>query len=205
MARAAAAEGRHRELSRRPGRGAGRGQQPGGPVGRARGRCRSRASCTSSRTTSARTRRRSSSASRPAARCGCGTRTSSRAPSVVKDAAGQRRRAALHLRPGHARRRRAGRPQGEGDDPLGLGRARGRRRGAAVRPPVHEARTRTTRRRRGLPGEPEPEVARGADGLQARAVARRRRRPARTFQFERLGYFCVDPDSTPERRCSTAR
>ena len=32
-------------------------------------------------------------------------------------------RAALHLRPGHARRQRAGRPQGQGDDPLGLGRS----------------------------------------------------------------------------------
>jgi glutaminyl-tRNA synthetase len=34
------------------------------------------------------------------------------------------RRAALHLRPGHARRRRARRPQGQGHDALGLGRAR---------------------------------------------------------------------------------
>ena len=33
----------------------------------------------------------------------------------------QRGRAALHLRPGDARRRRARRPQGEGHDPLGLG------------------------------------------------------------------------------------
>ena len=46
---------------------------------------------------------------------------------VVKDAAGRHRRTALHLRPGHARRRRAGRPQGEGDAPLGVGRARRRR------------------------------------------------------------------------------
>ena len=65
---------------------------------------------------------------------------------VVKDAAGDDRRAALHLRPGHARRRRAGRPQGEGHDPLGVGGARGRRRGAALRSPVHR---RGSRRRRG--------------------------------------------------------
>ena len=36
-----------------------------------------------------------------------------------------------------------------------------------------------------------------ADRLQARARARRAPRPASRFQFERLGYFCVDPDSTP--------
>ena len=38
------------------------------------------------------------------------------------------RRAALHLRPGDARRRRARRPQGQGHDALGVGRARGGRR-----------------------------------------------------------------------------
>ena len=54
--------------------------------------------------------------------------TSSRAPSVVKDpTTGEVDRAALHLRPGHARRQRARRPQGEGHDPLGLGRARASR------------------------------------------------------------------------------
>ena len=42
--------------------------------------------------------------------------------------------------PGHARRQRAGRPQGEGDDPLGVGGARRRRRGAALRHAVHQAR-----------------------------------------------------------------
>ena len=29
--------------------------------------------------------------------------------------------------------------------------------------------------------------------------------PGARFQFERLGYFCVDPDSRPVRRCSTER
>ena len=54
-------------------------QQPRRCTGRARGRCRSPGSCTSSRTTSGKIRRRSSSGSRPAAKCGCGTPTSSSA------------------------------------------------------------------------------------------------------------------------------
>ncbi len=49
-------------------------------------------------------------------------------------------RSALHLRPGHARRQHARRPQGEGHDPLGLGGPRGSGRSAALRPPVHQAR-----------------------------------------------------------------
>ena len=40
---------------------------------------------------------------------------------VVKDAAGRDRRAALHVRSGHARRRRARRPQSAGHHPLGVG------------------------------------------------------------------------------------
>ena len=59
--------------------------------------------------------------------------------SVVKDPAlGRHHRAALHLRSGDARRRRARRPQGEGDAALGLGPARGRRRGQTLRSAVHE-------------------------------------------------------------------
>ena len=46
---------------------------------------------------------------------------------VVKDDARRDRRAALHLRSGDARRRRAGRPARQGDAALGVGRARGRR------------------------------------------------------------------------------
>ena len=51
------------------------------------------------------------------------------------------RRAALHLRPGDARRRRARRPPPQGHPALALGRARRARRGPAVRPPLHAART----------------------------------------------------------------
>ena len=60
---------------------------------------------------------------------------------VVKDADGRDRRAALHLRPGDARRRRSRRPPPQGDPPLGLGRARRAGRGPALRPPLPRART----------------------------------------------------------------
>ena len=73
-------EGRHRELSRGPGRGARRHQQSRKIRRPARARCRSVGSSTSSATTSWRTRRRSSSASRRATKCGCAARISSSAP-----------------------------------------------------------------------------------------------------------------------------
>ena len=114
-------QGRDRELPGGPDRGAGRGQQPGGPVGRHAQGAVLDACSTSSRTTSARTRRRTSSASRP------GREVRLRYAYFVKctgvdegRATGEVDRAALHLRPGDARRRRPGRPQGQGDDPLGL-------------------------------------------------------------------------------------
>ena len=56
------------------------------------------------------------------------------------------RRAALHLRSGDARRRRARRPEGEGDAALGVGRARGRRRGPALRSAVQRRRAGRARR-----------------------------------------------------------
>ncbi len=46
-------------------------------------------------------------------------------------------RAALHVRSGDARRQHARRPQDQIDHPLGLGQARRRRRGAALRAPLH--------------------------------------------------------------------
>ena len=138
-------QGRHRELPRGPGRGDGGPQQPGGPVRRQRARCPSRGSCGSSATTSWRSRCASSSAWLPAARCGCGR--------VLRDLhrgrQGRRRQdrgAALHLRPGDARRRRARRPPPQGDAPLGVGRARRAGRGPALRLPLHEPVPRGRRR-----------------------------------------------------------
>ena len=44
------------------------------------------------------------------------------------------------------------------------------------------------------------------DGCQVEPSAGRRRRRATRYQFERLGYFCVDPDShAGQRWSSTAR
>ena len=82
---------------------------------------RSRASCGSSARTSWRTRRPSSSALRPVGKCACAAPTSSPAD-VVEGRRRQRRRAALHLRPGHTRRRFTRRATAEGDSPLAVGR-----------------------------------------------------------------------------------
>ena len=60
---------------------------------------------------------------------------------VVKDADGRVVELRCTLRPGHARRRRSRRPPPQGDPPLGVGRARRARRGPALRPPLHGART----------------------------------------------------------------
>ena len=170
---AAPAAGRHRELPRGPGRGARRGQQPRGRRRPARARCRSRACSTSSATTSARTRRRSSSASPRGARCGCATPTSSPASSVVKDGSGEVVELRCTYDPATRGGDRAGRPQGEGHHPLGLGGARRRRRGAAVRPALPD---REPRRRGGprLQGRPEPRLARGPDRGQGGAEPGRR-------------------------------
>ncbi len=77
-------------------------------------------------------------------------------------------RGPLHVRPGDPRRRRARRAQGEEHVALGVGAARCRRRGAAVRSTV---RGRVPGPRGGLPRGAEPGLARGAAGVQARAVA----------------------------------
>ena len=114
---------------------------------------------------------------------------------VVKDDAGPRGRAPLHLRPGHARRGLAGRAAAEGDAALGVRGARDAGRGAAVRPPVLAAgpgrrtvgtcsTTSTRSPRRCCTGALlEPSLAEVPVG--------------ETVQFERLGYFCADPDSAP--------
>ena len=66
---------------------------------------------------------------------------------VVKDDARRNRRAALHLRSGDARRRRAGRPPGEGDAALGVGGARGAAPRSACTIGCSRSRIRKTRRR----------------------------------------------------------
>ena len=47
-----------------------------------------------------------------------------------------------------------------------------------------------------LHGEPQSEFA-GDDTGQAGAEPGRARKPGDRYQFERLGYFCVDRDSKP--------
>ena len=117
--------------------------------------------------------------------------------SVVKDARGE----IVELRCTYDPATRGGdAPDGrkvEGDAALGLGRARARRRGAALRPAVHE---REPRRRAATSSRDlNPRLARGADGLPSSSRASPSAAAARRYQFERLGYFCVDPDSTPGR------
>ena len=82
---------------------------------------------------------------------------------------GRRRRAALHVRSGDERRRRAGRPQGAGDDPLGVGRARARLRASSVRQAVHRAQSGRRRGRQGFSQRREPRVARRRSRGQDRA------------------------------------
>ncbi len=178
----------------RPGRRGRRHQQSRRIRPRARARCRSRACCTSSATTSARIRRRSSSGWRPDARCACAARTSSPAPGSMKDpATGEIAELRCTYDPATRGGDAPGRPQGEGDAALGVGRARDRRRGPALRSAVQCRGTRSVRR---LPGRSESRVARDRPRLQGRAVAEAAA-PGARFQFERLGYFCVDRDSTP--------
>ena len=63
----------------------------------------------------------------------------------------------------------------KGTHPLGLGRARRRRRGAALRPPVHQAATRTTCRGQDFTANLNPNSLEVADRLPARAEPGRRR------------------------------
>ena len=179
-------------------------QQPRGSGGRARARCRSRASSTSSRTTSARSRRRSSSASAPAREVRLRYAYLVKCDERREGRRRRGRRAALHLR---SRRPRGGaprRPQGARARSTGC-----RRRSAAA--PRCGSTIACSRAR-------APDAGEGADFLDqlnparargACAAARSSRAwpappPSTRFQFERLGYFCVDPDSTPGARSSTA-
>ena len=102
------------------------------------------------------------------------------------------------LRSGHARRRHARRAQGQGHHPLGVGGPRGRRRGAALRHALRGGEPGGRARGPGL----HPDVSTRARWRPCRAASSSRRWPrrsrARRYQFERLGYFCADPeDSRP--------
>ena len=75
-------------------------------------------------------------------------------------------------------------------------RARPARGGAPLRPPVHAARSRGGGR---PPRRPEPEVGGGDPARPGWSPAWSALAPGARVQFERLGYFCVDPDSGPGR------
>ena len=116
---------------------------------------------------------------------------------VVKDAGGE----IVELRCTYDPATRGGdAPDGrkvQGDDPLGVGGARGRRRGAPLRPPVRGRGSRRRARGQDVSRRPEPELARGA-GRTRRSSRQLAGAAAGTrVQFERLGYFCVDSDSQP--------
>ena len=143
MACAAAAEGRDHQLPGGAGRGRRRHQQPGGSVGRLpQGAVLARAVHRARRLPG-----RSAEEVLPAG-AGPGSAAALRVlHHLHRGRQGRRRRdrrAALHLRPGDARRRRARRPQGEGDAALGVGRARPSGRSPAVRSPVQCRRPRAT-------------------------------------------------------------
>ena len=61
----------------------------------------------------------------------------------------------------------------------------------ALRPPVHRG---AAGRRRRLPARPESRLARDAHRARSSRPPPPRRRATR-YQFERIGYFCVDPDT----------
>ena len=116
--------------------------------------------------------RRSSSACRPERKCACDARTSS-AARCHQERRRRHRRAALQLRSGNPRRRRAGWPQGEGDAALGVGGACSARGSAAVRPSVLRRRSGERPRRTHLHRPPEPAFARRAARRAGRAVGGR--------------------------------
>ena len=171
-----------------------------------RGRCRSRGCSTSSRTTSARRRRRSTSACRPGARCGCAAPTSSRA-----------------TRRGEGRSRARWSSCAARYDPATRGGAAPD--GRKVKATIHwvsaahavDAEVRLYDRlfTRATPGAdedarlqvvPQPALARGRCAAASSSRAWRAPAPRATFQFERLGYFCVDPrHHARAASCSTER
>ena len=153
-----------------------------------------------------------------AARSGCATPTSSsaRASSRTRDRRG--RRASLHLRPGHPRRRHpAGRPQGQGHAPLGLGRrTRSTPRSASTTTSSRVRDPATVAEGDDWTGHPQPRLARGrspAPGssrawpppareplpVRAAGLLLRRRRDSRP------GTPGLQPHRDPARRLGQAR
>ena len=103
----------------------------------------------------------------------------------------------LHLRSGHARRQCARRTQSEIHHPLGLRRACRGCRGAALRHTLHERRPECGAGGRGFHRQSQSRVARNPHRMQTGTRACQHAAPMERFQFERLGYFCVDPDTAP--------
>nr|WP_293263329.1 glutamine--tRNA ligase [Nannocystis sp.] len=123
--------------------------------------------------------------------------------------------AALHARPGDPQRRAAVGAQGEGDDPLAVGRARAADRGAPLRPPVSQ---RVAGRRgsgRALHGQHQPAGARGRAWRLRRAEPGRRgaghagavRAPGVLLRRPRLNHRTagLQPHDRPARLVGEAR
>ena len=134
--RAAAAEGRDHELSRRTGRRGRRRSTTRRTSRPARARCRSRACSTSSSDDFMEDPPKKFFRLSPGKEVRLRCAYFITCTEVVKDDARRDRRAALHLRSGDSRRRCAGRPAGEGDAALGVGRACDSGRSAALRSAV---------------------------------------------------------------------
>ena len=118
---------------------------------------------------------------------------------VVKDEHGEVVELRCTYDPGDARRRFAGRPPREGDAALGVGGARDAGRGPPVRPSLlGRGSRRTCREGKTFLDYLNPALARGAARLPRPSRAWPAPSPGTRVQFERLGYFCVDPDSTAD-------
>ncbi len=186
-----------RQLPGGPGRRAGGREQSRGPTQRGRAGFRSRASSTSSGRISAKTRRRSISACLRAPRCACATRTSCAAPvwSRIPPRARSSSCTAPTI-PSTRGRRRARRPQGEGDHPLGVGAPRPSTLRCACT--ITSSSSRAPTRRSDWKAALNPNSLERLVGCKLEPSPRRRHARARRYQFERNGYFCVDPvDSSP--------
>ena len=169
-------------------------------------RCLSRASSTSSRTISAKTRPSGSSAWPPGREVRLRWAyliTCTERGKGPQDRRGGR--GALHLRSGDPRRQHARRPQGEGHDPLGLGRTRHHRPRCGSTTISSPSPTRTTCAGADYKSNLNPNSLETLRDCRSSPVWRRRGRASR-FQFERLGYFCVDPRlDVRQAWCSTGR